>query len=823
MSSQESQNTSKFDEMNSSIQTSALKATRNSMLLPSDINFHRTMDSDFSRELDAFSSRILSVANQVLNLIGTVDQTSKDKGRLENEDDVVDNFQSTVVDAVDKMMERTDMNLDVFLGRNKAPAITIDLKAKSVVTNKTNTRNAKGALDPALQHASHLPKPQLKFKTKVSNDDIPWSPTLPHKYNAKVPYGFNLHDLESQTETDRLVNLHPYRYEISHISYPSRMFQPAEPIAPTPFGSTTFKWVANVKELQNMLDGLRGATEIALDLEHHSYRSYWGFLCLMQVSTRKQDWIVDLLELREELEVLNEVFTDPNIIKILHGAESDIVWLQQDLNLYIVNLFDTFHASKILGFPRHGLANLLEMYCDFTADKRYQLADWRIRPLPQEMLDYARSDTHFLLYIYDNLRNALLDRAVSSIDSAEDAGQSPIRQVLSRSEATALRVYEKERYDLEGGSGGNGWDTLAKKWNKNNLYANSPTVGISGMQKGIYKRIHLWRDTVAREEDESVRYVLPNHFLFQLAEQPPSDMASMLNIFRFVPPVLRRRAKELLDAIQEAIEQHTTRNEETTTEDVFPPGAPAMLVEDRRSPNLTDSLWTLDPSSTSVSTSSVLLEAKSKSISSSVRGHNETNAGGIITQRSALFGRTLTPNTQAPIDRFSEIVARIHSTLVIAPSASKLTRGPFTKATTVTHDSTSLLKDTQEDETLSPEVQVEIPFVPSASRATNHGTTAEPSDTIVIVGQVRQKKRKRVKTVPNPGDGSPKEDGSSAISFDFASAPNILDTAPPTEQTAVPRKKAKQTKARGTFYGDFPAPPKAYSEVKSGNKSHTFK
>jgi exosome complex exonuclease RRP6 len=42
-------------------------------------------------------------------------------------------------------------------------------------------------------------------------------------------------------------------------------------------------------------------------------------------------------------------------------------------------MFDTFHASKVLGFPRHGLATLLEMYCDFTPDKRYQLADWRIR------------------------------------------------------------------------------------------------------------------------------------------------------------------------------------------------------------------------------------------------------------------------------------------------------------------------------------------------------------------------------------------------------------------------------------------------------------
>lgn len=96
-------------------------------------------------------------------------------------------------------------------------------------------------------------------------------------------------------------------------------------------------------------------------------------MCLMQLSTREEDFVVDTLAVREEMEELNEVFTDPKIVKVccfvciwsesyltfssqlrsleqvLHGAESDIVWLQQDFNLYIVNLFDTYHASKVLG------------------------------------------------------------------------------------------------------------------------------------------------------------------------------------------------------------------------------------------------------------------------------------------------------------------------------------------------------------------------------------------------------------------------------------------------------------------------------------------
>ena len=65
-----------------------------------------------------------------------------------------------------------------------------------------------------------------------------------------------------------------------------------------------------------MLDKLRDAQEIAVDLEYHNYRSFGGFVCLMQISTRAEDFVVDTLALREELEELNEVFTNPNIVKV---------------------------------------------------------------------------------------------------------------------------------------------------------------------------------------------------------------------------------------------------------------------------------------------------------------------------------------------------------------------------------------------------------------------------------------------------------------------------------------------------------------------------
>ena len=57
----------------------------------------------------------------------------------------------------------------------------------------------------------------------------------------------------------------------------------------------------------------------------------------------------------------------------------DIIWLQRDCGIYVVGLFDTFEAATALQYPSRGLAYLLKKFADFDADKKYQLADWRMR------------------------------------------------------------------------------------------------------------------------------------------------------------------------------------------------------------------------------------------------------------------------------------------------------------------------------------------------------------------------------------------------------------------------------------------------------------
>lgn len=135
---------------------------------------------------------------------------------------------------------------------------------------------------------------------------------------------------------------------------------------------------------------------------------------------------------------------------------------------------------------------------------------------------------------------------------------------------------------------------------------------------------------------------------------------------------------------------------------------------------------------------------------------------------------------------------------------------------------------------------VEIPFIPASQRK----AMGIVEDSIVVVGQARQKKRKRTKAAVNDlgssrsaeslnkkkiqqerVNGTPKNEVTSDKEepFDFSVVPNILDNNPNLEESAVKKKKQRRQKNGEAFYGDFPAPPKAYSELKRGNQSHTFK
>lgn len=410
-----------FKSLQEQVQASLLSATRTvNRIASEDLAFQRTAHPSTGDRLDEQSARLLSLSTDLLRSAGkATDQ--KSAGILEDVEDVEIQWR-TIVDVVDGLLEKADICLDEYTGLVKRKSdFPEPAPAKKA---KTNDR-----LDYNVFRANII-KPQNAFESKVDNfAHGPWKPILTQKPHATLPLedssGITVDENNNEQydytpflcsltlnwsekswddmsqnakrrherRTSKLQNKgsiedsndhfrykHPYETEILNLKYPATVYEVRDPIPYQSIEKTSAIWVDTFDGVLDMLKELKQATEIAVDLEHHDYRSYHGLLSLMQISTREKDWVVDTLRpWRQKLEILNEVFADPKILKVFHGAFMDIIWLQRDLGLYVVGLFDTYHACVCLDYPGKSLAYLLKRHVDFDADKKYQMADWRIR------------------------------------------------------------------------------------------------------------------------------------------------------------------------------------------------------------------------------------------------------------------------------------------------------------------------------------------------------------------------------------------------------------------------------------------------------------
>ena len=395
-------------------------------------------------------------------------------------------------------------------------------KHRAQQNNKTSSkilRNRIWGAKIAMLENKNIPRPQNFFKDKIDNSYRPFEPLIVEKYNARVPLNLSLRRDEQGNE----YYAHPYEYEIQSLTISPDVLLIRDVIEPPDLESTPIREVDTIDQLEKMCEHIEAQTEFAVDVEHHSYRSFQGITCLLQISTRTQDFVIDAIKLRGELHRLNKSFTDPNIVKVFHGADCDVLWLQRDFGVYVVNLFDTSRAAKLMKFAHLSLAFLMKHYCDQEPDKSYQLADWRERPLPRPMLEYAREDTHFLLKIYDRLRLDL------SKKGGPRKGAELIKSVFERGQELCLKRYEKPPF-----SDTSHMSVLRKSrstFNAKQMYA--------------FKELYAWRDAISRELDESVGYVLPNNLMIRIAEYLPAEPQGITALCCPIPPTVKKYLSDI--------------------------------------------------------------------------------------------------------------------------------------------------------------------------------------------------------------------------------------------------------------------------------------
>ncbi|TKS77447.1 Exosome component 10 [Collichthys lucidus] len=531
-----------------------LSATKSSAALPQagdEFDFYRSFPG-FQEFCESQGDKLLHCMSQIMQHHGCRSHM-RDRNKLTGLEERFD----LVVDSNDVILERVGILLDEADGVNRSqqPVMPAGFQPPKIVVSSWNRKGSGSGSRSGmfrLLHAKNVARPQLKFKEKVDNSNTPFIPKIFIKPNAIKPlpsYFTNkqirkerpedidvpaaLADLIHQQRTQEHVEdmfAHPYQYELDHFIIPEKLLSKPEPQMYKPMAETNCSFIDTLEDLVALNEKLCKLSEFAVDLEHHSYRSFLGITSLMQISTREEDFIIDTLELRSELYILNEAFTDPAIVKVFHGSDSDIEWLQRDFGLYVVNLFDTHQASRALNLARHSLDHLLTHFCKVDSDKRYQLADWRIRPLPEEMVQYARTDTHYLLYIYDCVRAQLLDF---------NHGQPGLLQsVWNKSRDLSLKKYMKPIYTEES------YLELQRKQKRS----------FNTQQLTAFRLLFAWRDKLARQEDESTGYVLPTHMMIKISEELPKEPQGIIACCNPVPPLLRQQVNELHLLVQQARE-----------------------------------------------------------------------------------------------------------------------------------------------------------------------------------------------------------------------------------------------------------------------------
>ena len=167
-----------------------------------------------------------------------------------------------------------------------------------------------------------------------------------------------------------------------------------------------YKFIESDTELKNVCDALLSEKIIAVDLEADSMYCFKEKICLIQIATAKEAFLVDPFKIKE-ISPFSKVLENDGVMKVFHGADFDIRSLDRDYQARVNNLFDTEIACRFLGIKERGLAALLKRNFNVDADKKYQKVDWAKRPLKQGMIEYCVGDVAYLTKLYDIIHQKL--------------------------------------------------------------------------------------------------------------------------------------------------------------------------------------------------------------------------------------------------------------------------------------------------------------------------------------------------------------------------------------------------------------------------------
>jgi ribonuclease D len=275
------------------------------------------------------------------------------------------------------------------------------------------------------------------------------------------------------------------------------------------------------EQVDRFLNEISSVKELALDTEGASFHRFLDRIYLLQLSTREHSAIIDPLPVGSPAG-LGQLLQSNSVEVVFHDADYDLRLLHQDYGWHVTNIFDTRIASQLLGIKSFGLAALLEQFFGVKLDKKHQRADWSMRPLTADMLDYAAQDTRYLLQLKDHMKAELTRRG---------------RLHWAQEEFAKL---EGTRWEAEEGMEG----FLRLKGARD----------LSRPELAVLREVANWRDTVAAQLDRATFRVMGNEVLFELARRTPKSVSELSAIKGMPKGMIERAGADIVAAVRRGTE-----------------------------------------------------------------------------------------------------------------------------------------------------------------------------------------------------------------------------------------------------------------------------
>ncbi|MCC6239880.1 MAG: HRDC domain-containing protein [Phycisphaerales bacterium] len=275
------------------------------------------------------------------------------------------------------------------------------------------------------------------------------------------------------------------------------------------------KVVDHQSGLDQLVQQLRSAGSFAYDSEFIGEMTYIPRLCLIQVATTSQIFLIDPLK-KLNLNGFWELICNPSIEKIVHAGQQDIEPVFRHLpGRQPANVFDTQIAAGLIGLPYPvSLTKLVHELTGVRLTKSYTFTDWEHRPLSSAQLRYAADDVRYLALVRHKLGQRL--EAAGHVDLA--------RQVCDAQLDPAIHADDPD----------GGFSRIRHSGN------------LEPKNLAVLRALAIWRNHTARKENIPTRLLLRDEVLVAMARYPVESVSGLSRVKGLPRPVETQYGQELV-------------------------------------------------------------------------------------------------------------------------------------------------------------------------------------------------------------------------------------------------------------------------------------